>query len=67
MKVKLTGLKGKKLAQLSCGNISHKDENGHVVAEITFTKTSLGIFVINHTFVDESLRGQGVTSKLGKY
>ena len=47
--------------------ISYKDENGHVVAEITFTKTSLGIFVINHTFVDESLRGQGVTSKLGKY
>ena len=44
--------------------ISRKDENGHVIAEITFTETSHGLFVINHTFVDESLRGQGVASKL---
>ena len=44
--------------------ISQKDENGRVVAEITFQETSLGIFVINHTFVDESLRGQGIASKL---
>ena len=44
--------------------ISQKDENGRVVAEITFQETSPGIFVINHTFVDESLRGQGVASKL---
>ena len=44
--------------------ISQKDENGRVVAEITFPETSPGIFVINHTFVDKSLRGQGIASKL---
>ena len=44
--------------------ISQKDENGRVVAEITFQETSLGIFVIDYTFVDESLRGQGVASML---
>ena len=44
--------------------ISQKDENGRVIAEITFPETSPGIFVIDHTFVDESLRGQGVASKL---
>ena len=44
--------------------ISQKDENGRVVAEIIFQETSPGIFVIERTFVDESLRGQGVASKL---
>ena len=44
--------------------ISQKDENGRVIAEITFPETSPGIFVIDHTFVDESLRSQGVASKL---
>ncbi len=44
--------------------ISQKDENGRVIAEITFPETSPRIFVINHTFVDESLRGQGIASKL---
>ena len=44
--------------------ISQKDENGRVVAEITFQETPPGIFVIDHTFVDESLRGQGIASKL---
>ena len=44
--------------------ISQKDENGRVVAEITFQETSLGICVIDYTFVDESLRGQGVASML---
>ena len=44
--------------------ISQKDKNGRVIAEITFPETSPGIFVIDHTFVDESLRSQGVASKL---
>ena len=44
--------------------ISQKDENGRVIAEITFPETSPGIFVIDHTFVDESLRGKGVASML---
>lgn len=44
--------------------IFQEDETGRLVAEITFFETSPGVFVIDHTFVDESLRGQGVASKL---
>ena len=44
--------------------IFQKDEAGQVIAEITFPETSPGLFVIDHTFVDESLRGQGIASKL---
>lgn len=40
------------------------DENKKVIAEITFEEIEKGIFNINHTFVDESLRGQGIASKL---
>ena len=50
--------------EFEANRISLKDENGRVLAEITFPETSPGVFVINHTFVDESLRGQGVASKL---
>ena len=41
-----------------------QDENSKVVAEITFKETEKGIYNIDHTFVDESLRGQGIASKL---
>lgn len=41
-----------------------QDESGKVIAEITFPENSEGIFTINHTFVDGSLRGHGVASKL---
>lgn len=41
-----------------------KNENGKVIAEITFEETEKGKFNINHTFVDETLRGQGIASKL---
>ena len=44
--------------------IFQEDEAGRVIAEITFPETSTGVFVINHTFVDSSLRGQGIASKL---
>ena len=44
--------------------IIQKDETGRIIAEITFPEASPGVFVIDHTFVDESLRGQGVASKL---
>lgn len=40
------------------------DNDGELIAEITFPDVSDGIVEINHTFVDESLRGQGVASKL---
>lgn len=50
--------------EFEANSILQKDENGRVVAKITFPETSPGVFVINHTFVDESLRGQGMASKL---
>lgn len=40
------------------------DENEKVIAEITFDEIQKGIFNINHTFVNEKLRGQGIASKL---
>ena len=40
------------------------DDNQKKVAQITFEEIEKGIFNINHTFVDESLRGQGIASKL---
>ena len=42
-----------------------ENENGKVVAEVTFPEKD-GVATIDHTFVDESLRGQGVAGKLVK-
>lgn len=35
-----------------------------ILAEVDFPKESDGIVNVNHTFVDDSLRGQGVAGKL---
>lgn len=42
------------------------DNNGRVIAEITFPKKDEegNVFCIDHTFVDDSLRGQGVAGTL---
>ncbi|MDF2906529.1 MAG: N-acetyltransferase [Herbinix sp.] len=40
------------------------DDNNHMIAVVTFPKVSEGVVNIDHTFVDPSLRGQGVASKL---
>ena len=40
------------------------DENGKVLAEITFPRTEPGVYTIDHTIVDSSLQGQGVAGKL---
>lgn len=37
---------------------------GKTIAEITFTEIDKGIFNIEHTFVDESLRGKGIANIL---
>lgn len=37
---------------------------GNMVAEITFPNIDEDTVNINHTFVDDSLRGQGIASKL---
>lgn len=39
------------------------DETGKLLAEVTFPERE-GVAVINHTFVDGSLRGQGVAGQL---
>lgn len=41
-----------------------KDANNQTVAEVTFYEIENGIYNIDHTFVDNSLRGQGIGSKL---
>ena len=38
--------------------------NNETIAEVTFYEIQKGIFNIDHTFVDDSLRGQGIGSKL---
>ena len=40
------------------------DPTGKVIAEVTFPQIRDGIANINHTFVDSSLRGQGVAARL---
>ena len=45
--------------------IYSQDASGNIIAEITFPVKE-GIATIDHTFVDESLRGQGIASKLVK-
>ena len=40
------------------------DNDKKVVAEITFYESENGVFTIDHTFVDESFRGQGIAGKL---
>ena len=37
--------------------------NGEEVGEVTFPEHD-GVYVINHTFVDDRLRGQGIASEL---
>lgn len=41
-----------------------EDASGKLLAEITFPETEPGICTVDHTFVDASLRGQGIAGKL---
>lgn len=40
------------------------DDDGNIIAEVTFPNIEDGVVNINHTYVDNSLRGQGVAGKL---
>ncbi len=40
------------------------DGTGRIIAEINFPQKDGNTFVIERTFVDESLRGQGIAGKL---
>lgn len=44
--------------------IYYTDETGKLLAEVTFPDREDGTAEIDHTFVDESLRGKGVAGKL---
>ena len=43
-----------------------EDKNRKTIAEVTFYEIESGVFNIDHTFVDNSLRGQGIGSQLVK-
>lgn len=40
------------------------DDNNHMIAVVTFPKEREDVVNIDHTFVDTSLRGQGIAGKL---
>lgn len=40
------------------------NENNQMIAVVTFPKAEEGIVNIDHTYVDGSLRGQGIAGKL---
>ncbi|WNX84234.1 GNAT family N-acetyltransferase [Agathobaculum sp. NTUH-O15-33] len=46
------------------GCIYAEDASGKRIAEITFPTVRPGVVDIDHTFVDNSLRGQGVADQL---
>lgn len=50
--------------QMECNRIFKEGETGKVLAEITFPEIEPGIFCIDHTFVDDSLRGMGIAGQL---
>ena len=50
--------------QSAPGRLWAKDSTGKLIAEITFPEVKPGVADINHTFVDGSLRGQGVAGQL---
>ena len=41
-------------------------QDGRTLAEVTFPEAGPGVVVIDHTWVDPSLRGQGVAGQLVK-
>ena len=46
------------------GRIYRTDASGQTIAEVTFPAAGEGVVDIDHTFVDPSLRGQGVAGQL---
>jgi len=40
------------------------DSNNHMVAVVTFPKVKENVVNIDHTYVDDALRGQGIAGKL---
>ncbi|MDD3172838.1 MAG: GNAT family N-acetyltransferase [Herbinix sp.] len=40
------------------------DDNNHMIAVVTFPKVQDNVVNIDHTYVDNSLRGQGIAGRL---
>lgn len=45
-------------------SIKSKDDNGRILAEVTFPEYEPGIYTIDHTYVSDELRGQGIADEL---
>ncbi len=50
--------------QTEAGRIWLADEQGKTIAEVLFPDRGDGTVEVTHTFVDDSLRGQGVAGQL---
>ena len=50
--------------QVEAQRIYYADPSGTVLAEITFPEVEPGVYCIDHTVVDDSLRGQGIAGQL---
>ena len=50
--------------EFSKNRIWMKDAQGRTIAEIDFPEESAGVVNITHTFVDNSLRGQGIAGRI---
>lgn len=48
----------------SKNSITLLSESGKTLAEVTFPDIDTNTVNVNHTFVDDSLRGQGIAGKL---
>ncbi len=46
------------------GRIYMNDDAGKMIAEVTFTELDDTTILVDHTFVDDSLRGKGTAGKL---
>lgn len=44
--------------------VEYVSDDGTVLAEVTFPEVEPGIVEVDHTFVDPSLRGQGIAGEL---
>lgn len=44
--------------------VIYQSEEGVILAEVTFPNVDTNLVEINHTFVDPSLRGQGIADQL---
>lgn len=46
------------------GRFFLNDQTGQMIAEVTYSKAGDNILILDHTFVDPILRGQGIALKL---